>query len=238
MEAKSEAQSKTRIRKAAFSLMYEGGFGPTSYTDIAGRACVGRPLVQRHFPKKDMFVLDLIDDAASTCERILGEEAPCGGDPHEAALHLAQLYISLLLYDDNMVRLTAEVLADRRFSIRIIDVHFRSSFRLFPGVDEAEGKDACLRSMGATYELMEDRIVNHGALDADDFACQTVALFLALAKSEPYAATYERMKSLLLPEDVVRGLVPRIVASLSLSAKLPAKERPGRSRAFRAFRCG
>lgn len=194
--------------------MYEQGYDPTSYTEIAERACVGRSLVQRHFPRKELFILDLIEDASDASRRLLAQasDAREGTLPH--TVRLTQLYFSLLLHDDQMIRLTGEVVADRRFSVRIIDQHHRSAFCIFQDADELTARDACFRAMGAAYEIIEERICSGGTLDADELACQTVALFAALATGTSYGEARRSLRQQLLPESVAQALADRLMAAL------------------------
>lgn len=204
MRPEIENPNKRRIRQAAFALMYERGFTAASYSDIAARAGVGRPLVQRHFPKKEQFVLDMIERATELCKQTLREHDGATTERVLRALHFLQLYQTLVLVDDAMAHLTRDVIANRDLTGAVIDAHWESTFQYCDG-GAMGAREAAVRVLGGTYELMTVRMAAGEPLDAGSLAAQTMAAFLALTVDESYTAAHDAMTAALLPEAQVKA---------------------------------
>lgn len=214
MRPRPENPNKRRIRAAAFALMQEKGYSASSYTEIALKSGCGRPLVQRHFPKKELFILELVSQAASRCRELLSEAGVRDSFPVTRALHLTQLYLSLLLYDRSMIALTRDVLSQRCIMSDIIMLHYQSAFSFSTGAPDAACHQSAVKAMGGTYELMVDLVDNDAPLDADDLAAQTLAAYVCFTTNAAYGDAYQSMRRALLPRELMAKLVPRVIATL------------------------
>ena len=214
MNSQNENPHKSTIRRCAYALMYEQGYSTTSYTDIAMRSGLGRPLVQRYFPKKEQFILDLIQDVSAICKRLLEEHESIQLPIVIRRLHLTQLYLSVLLCNQRAVSLTCDVLSDRKVTARIIDLHHRSAYAIFPNEDQAFLREASVRSMGGTYELMMDKHLRNENISPDNLAAQTMAAFLSFSQDAPYQDSYKDACANLLPEHVISQMVHALLNEL------------------------
>lgn len=204
MRPGTENPNKRRIRQAAFALMYERGFTATSYSDIAARAGVGRPLVQRHFPKKEQFVLDMIAQAAALCRQTLrAQDADCDSKTLRS-LHFLQLYQELILINESMRNLTREVLASRDLTRVIIDTHRESTFVFFDD-GASDVREATAKALGGIYELIVMCMDQGESLDANALAAQTMAAFLVYTTDSTYRDSLKAMEVGLLPAAQVRA---------------------------------
>lgn len=219
MSSRRENPHKSTIRMCAYALMYERGYSATSYTDIAARSGLGRPLVQRYFPRKEQFILDLIQDVSTICKRLLEEHESIQLPIVIRRLHLTQLYLSVLLRDQSAISLTCDVLADRKVTAQVIDLHYRSAYAMFPDDDQAVLREASIRSMGGTYELIMDKHLRNESISPDDLAAQTMAAFLSFSQDAPYQASYEDVCAHLLPEHVISQMVRTLLNELPLAAR-------------------
>ncbi len=204
-----EHPNKKRIRQAAFVLMYERGIKQTSYTAIAQKAGVGRPLVQRHYPKKDELLVLFISQLVDTCKARLTDFDQETTDPLLRTLHLSQLYLQTVLYDENMQALTLEILSNRDITGAMVRHHFESSFvwvAMQSSDDQQEAYEASIKAIGGIDELLVMQLTDGAAPDAGDLAAQLMAALEAFVANAAYQDTYVYMLGQLLDAQVVKRL--------------------------------
>lgn len=215
-----ESPNKSMIRSNAFQLMYKMGYAKASYAEIASRSKIARTLVQKHFPKKENLIADLIMYAISVCKE---KVALVDGDSElddTFSLRVLQLYITLLVYDDNMRKLTREMLENRAASQMAIILHLDTS--ISDAKERARYREPFLQSIGGVHELLYDSIVTGRDVDCGELATKGMANMLVLTEDVPYEKTRRELATKLLDVNSVRAMAYEILRELKLPVALPA----------------
>lgn len=209
-----EHPNKKRIRQAAFVLMYEQGTKQTSYTAIAQKAGVGRPLVQRHYPKKDELLVLFITQVVDTCKARLADFDQRTTNPVLRTLHLSQLYLQTVLYDENMQALTLEILSNRDITGAMVRQHFESSFVWIAqqdNDDQREAYTASIKAIGGIDELLVIQLKDGVGPDAGDLAAQLMAGIETFVTNAAYRDTYLSMLDQLMDVSVAKRLAADVL---------------------------
>lgn len=223
---RADNPSKRRIRKAAFELMYETGFDAASYTEISRRSGVSRSLVQRRYPRKELFVYELVEDAVTICwahaltakgsqdvDLRSWHSLPEGLPSPVRVARFFQLYYSFLLWDANMRSLTRSVIANRNHTMFLIvrNCHLVLDDESFAKV----GTATMLKTLGGVYEYMAYAIDNQIETNVPDLAAEAAAQLFLRASDDTCLTTLERAREWLLPQSEVERAVPLLIQEMS-----------------------
>ncbi|MEY8562734.1 TetR/AcrR family transcriptional regulator [Eggerthellaceae bacterium 3-80] len=214
MSPRRENPNKVRIRKAAFVLMYEQGFSQTSYSAIAQKAEVSRSLVQRHYPKKDELLALFFNRIIAASSALLQERGKQAQNPVLQALHLLQLYLQIIIYNDNMQLITRESLASRKILTMLIKDHLDMIIACIDRSGEQTESEvflAAIKAMGGMEALLLFELNENVSVDAGDMSAQMIAAVRALATDVLYQKEYESLRGQLLDPECVRRMAAEVL---------------------------
>ena len=200
--------NRRRITSAAFQLFRECGYRLTSYSKIAERSEMGRPLVQYYFPKKEdlatEFVLSILDEA-SRFATPLGDGL---ANPLVNATRMGHIYYSFLLGTPEMRRLTLDLLASRQVTSRVTIVNAEYTIHGFPEAqsDAAQLRESSIRATGGIYEIVFAKLETGQQLDPAQLSMQNTAAFAAFALGKGYDETIEDLVGSLMDTDEVERI--------------------------------
>lgn len=135
--------------------MMEHGYRSTSYAMIAEQASVPRAQVQYYFPKKAQIVTGLLNRALDLSIRYIDTYGLQGSDGYATLFRAGQIYFTFLFQDEQLRRLTLDVMADREISSELLFLNQRwADDFLSPNLRvEGEFEEAFAMVVGGTYEL-------------------------------------------------------------------------------------
>lgn len=223
MRARAENPNKARIRLAAYWLMSEGGLKAASYTAIADRCGLGRPLVQRHFPQKTQFVLDLTEDRIAACIDVLNQHDLFSSSTETGILRVMQLYFSILLRNEQSMNFSREMLSRRDSMSAIIAVCHETAVRLGLQGDRAAMLESILQATGGTAELIVYKIDHGEPIDPDEVALRVACAYKVFMNDERYQEAASSMRRRLLPRSDIDAMIPETIARIAHHTQ-PAKE--------------
>lgn len=218
--SRAESPKKSRIRTAAYRAMNELGFHAASYSEIAERSGYGRPLVQMYFPKKGQFILDMIEDSINLICLILDRLGRLDGNAFERTLRIAQAYFSLTLRDEQALRLTREILAQRSMMKSIIGLYQIRAVSIEFNANPHDISTATIKALGGVEELIVDEVDKGNQIDPDDIACQLIAAMKMFLEDGSYKSAYAEMQQYLLPRQEVHEVIEAVADEL-LSPRQP-----------------
>ena len=168
------AATERSVLHAAWDLFCACGVDKTSYTELAERSGVSRPLVQRYFPKKDLLVEE--------CVRRIRQESVAVGDacvacampgtpPSPLGLLYARGQVNVAAYfaDEGVRRLMCGVFASQSLPQQTIAEGLRWTMhevlpeRVLP--DQVDEPDEIIMAMGGMYELIYTYLRKNTELD-------------------------------------------------------------------------
>lgn len=206
-----EIESKRLIRNAAYRLFLEEGYDDASYSAIAAASKLGRPLVQKHFPKKEQLLCDLVEDTLVNCIAILGEKGLLGRGVESDALRIAQTFYSTLLRNAASIRLARQAFTQERVSAMVVIMLSRHMHEIgFKGSPE-ELQDSIMLAMGGVGHLAIDKISRDIIPDADHLAVLCVSLLLVINRNANFAESKAALRKELLERKAVETIIGEVM---------------------------
>lgn len=210
-----EHPNKQVIRHAGYQLLYERGVAKTSYTAIAERSGLGRPLVQHYYPKKQGLVADLINDTLNLIDAIVEELDPGQLDPFVSVLHTSQLYYEFLLFDRHMRALTRDMLAIRFVSNNIISQHARRVLEMLDDFDRDRVEQISVQVGDGANGMIFYQLVKGQPIDTRRLSLYVSAAFWGgVSGNIPFNDAMTHLRGHLWPEERVHILVAGLVTTL------------------------
>lgn len=158
MPKSRNVQTEQAIRLAALQLFLEKGYAATSYTDLAKRSEVARPLVQRYYPQKDLLAVGCVAAVREATARVRDEAFPDVVHPLVRLYLLGQVNVATYSACDGIRRLMVDVLRDRDLTRKTIAEGFRWTMtEALPDAAQMDGEkppDEILMAMGGLYEVV------------------------------------------------------------------------------------
>lgn len=208
MGRKPDLEKKQQIEKTARKLFVKKGFAGTSYQQIADAMGTEKSNIQRHFPKKDIFVdhffQDLLDAAAKYCGP--GEE-----NYFRSLYQIGVIYFAFLL-SPPMRQFTTDVLSERALTEVIIqkDMQWAAEYLSGFNLEEQPGfRDDVALVMGGVYELVYQHLAGGVDTDPRDLMSRAIELF-AFTLHQPFPA----MPVDSVPDSFVNGAVEFLLEQL------------------------
>lgn len=202
------SDNRIAIRNAAFKLFRECGYRLTSYSKIAETCGLGRPLVQYYFPKKEdlatEFVLSILRETSALVEP--------AEDPLVNVTLLGQVYYSFLLSDENMKRLTLDLLSSRQVTGRVTAVNAEYTIPPFADMQQSQEilRHASIRATGGIYELLFIGLENGQPFDPGKLSTQNTAAFAAMALGHNYDTVLKDLENQLLSTAQVASICKKL----------------------------
>lgn len=176
MGRKPDIEKKLQIEKAARKLFAEKGFAGTSYQQIAEAMGTEKSNIQRHFPKKEIFVDHLFQDLLDAIAKYLGQTEE---NYFRSLYPIGVIYFAFLL-SPRMRKFTTDVLSDRAMTEVIIqkDMEWAAQYLSGFSLEEAAGfRDDVAIVMGGTYELVYQHLVSGADTDPRNLMARAIQLF-------------------------------------------------------------
>lgn len=192
MGRKPDIEKKLQIEQTARKLFSQHGYTETSYQLIADAMGTEKSNIQRHFPKKDIFVDHFFQDLLDAAAKYVGQPEE---NYFRSLYPIGVVYFAFLL-SPQMCRFTTDVLSERKLTEVIIQKDMQWAAEYLSGfeLEEQPGfRDAVALVMGGVYELVYQHLV--AGLDTDPRVLMSRAIDLfAYTLHQPSPA---------LPEDAV-----------------------------------
>lgn len=208
-------ETERAIRAAAWQLFFDNGIEKTTYTALARRSGVSRPLVQRYFPKKEMLVDECVATirAASVC--VCDERYGTDRDPLELLYLRGQVNIATYFACEGLRKIMVDVFSSRELTQRTIADGFRWTVsETLPGHDEvlAAGEpDELIMAMGGLYELVYFHLSRSTTPDIAACVRPSIEVFARLFDLETSA---ERLDACAIPADERDELARKAVSAI------------------------
>lgn len=231
LKSGEDNKSKRAIRNAAYNLMWTEGYEGASYTAIAQRSGFGRPLVQKHFPKKEQLVCDLTEDLLTNCIRLLAERKLIRESESAAAnaLRVGQLFYSALLQSEASLKLARYALGQQSVFIVISNIQTRYAYELGLSRDREQLRISVVLANGSVNQFVLDRIAHGESLDADHLSLLYVAGLLVINNDEKPSQALGDLKSKLLNRAVVDEIVIEVLDAVLGVREEADSQQAGRS---------
>ncbi|MGY4103631.1 TetR family transcriptional regulator [Nocardia sp. R16R-3T] len=219
MPAEPAASAKARIARAARYLLLESGFTKMSYTKIADASGVDRPLVQYHFPRKEIFLLDFLDDLLAATRDHVRSHYPELTDPLSTLYVIGQLHFGTILLEDRIRLVTLDIVKNRELTARIIrfNEQWVASFLGSEELSAAESlSDDVTLILGGMYELVYRYTSEGNSLDVAGLMLRVVSVFGSSVRDVPPNVVRATLTSHAIPENELkrfcRELLGRAIA--------------------------
>lgn len=206
-----EIESKSQIRAAAYHLMWSRGYDEASYTAIADACGLGRPLVQKHFPKKEQLLYELMEDVIVSCIAVLEERGLLGEHAGADLLKATQLFYSVLLRDEETRNLAQYSLKQEGTSVMVATIKARYARMLGLGDDLGQLRDSIVWVMGGMGQVIADKMSRSEMLDANDFAVQTTTALLVINEDARFSEMREALTAELLDTESVGNMAEAVL---------------------------
>lgn len=212
MIEREEIESKQLIRKAAYELIYLEGFGNTSYTAISEKCGLGRPLVQKHFPKKEQLLCDLMEDIINACIFQIEENYPDNGHPAANTTRVVQLFYSVMFQNSISTRLAKYSHCQESSSGLVSTLLSNYAASLLDLDAEPEKlRNTVVWILGGLGQVLIDRANGNGDVDVDDITVRSLAALLVVFKDERYSDISDSLKHDLLDQSQIEPLVEEVM---------------------------
>ena len=209
-------ETERQICRAAWDLFLEKGVQDTSYTNIAKRSGVTRPLVQRYFPHKELFVSECVDAIRDAAVRVADERF--GDELHPLVrLYLrGQVNIAAYFCTEGIRLAMRDVFASRVLTEHLIARNFLWTLdEVMPvrqKIVREDEPDELIMAMGGLYELLFSYLVRGSMPDVPLRILPGILTFSELFDIE---LPQENIKTYALPEDELLELARRAVELVS-----------------------
>lgn len=211
MLERAEIASKRQIRAAAYHLMWSHGYEAASYTAIADACGLGRPLVQKHFPKKEQLLYDLMEDVIVTCIAVLDDRGLLSKQAGPDLLRSTQLFYSVLLGNEETRNLARYSLRQDGTSVMVATITARYAYLLGLGKDIEQLRESIVWVMGGMGQVIVDKMSRNEPLDVDSWAVQTTTALLVINEDALFSAMRTALTEELLGPELIDVMVKEVL---------------------------
>ena len=190
-------------------LFLEKGYAKTSYADIAAACGVEKTNVQKHFPHKDLFIDRFFEDLLDYADEFFGKRDMLPGNYYQALYLVGQIHFAFLLSTPELLRLTLDIVSDRKLTETMISQDVSWATRYLEGFSLEEQQtfaDNVAVVMGGMYELLYRKLSTGTPLDPEPFQQLAMNLFVFI-QGIPEEERAELFPSDLLSPDDFREAV-------------------------------
>jgi AcrR family transcriptional regulator len=182
--------TKDRIASAARQLLLDEGYQAMTYRAIAERCGIERTLVQHHFPKKETFLVDFLDELLAGTRDYVVANGLSGRDPYVNLFVIGQIHFSFLTMSERVRRLTLDIVADRALTERVIAFNesWALSFLHDENTEDVARSDRIAFMMGGAYQVVYRCLVQHRPLDVPDLLTRIMEWLVAEVDGDPNGA--------------------------------------------------
>ena len=195
---REEYPTKHNIRLSAYRLMLEQGIKAASYTEIAKQSGVGRPLVQKHFSKKEQLILDVIEDIIIASVIVLKKNDRFEDTYQANILRAPQIYLTVLLGSEASIRFTSEAMRMNGVAMQIVDVLKQMAASLGLDTDDPGFMAALLKAVGGLEKMAYYQLEFEQLPPAKEFAVDQAASFSVFYENADYHAALDEYRAWLL----------------------------------------
>ncbi len=172
-------EKKFQIEQTARKLFRQKGFAGTSYQQIAEEMGIEKTNVQRHFPRKELFVEHFFQDLLDAIARYYKEKNLAEKEYFRNLYQIGTIYFAFLL-SPNMQKFTTDVLSDRKLTEVMIqkDMQWAAAYlSAFSLKEPSDFRDDVALVMGGTYELLYQHLTGNVETDPQKLMAQAILLF-------------------------------------------------------------
>lgn len=208
MGRKPDFEKKLQIEKTARRLFVKKGFAGTSYQQIADAMGTEKSNIQRHFPKKEIFVDHLFQDLLDAAAKFYD---PVEENYFRSLYQIGVIYFAFLL-SPPMRQFTTDVLSERALTEVIIqkDMQWAAEYLSGFNLEEQPGfRDDVALVMGGVYELVYQHLVGGVETNPRDLMSRAIELF-AFTLNQPFPP----MPVASVPDSFVNGAVEFLLEQL------------------------
>ncbi len=176
MGRRVDHETKQQIERAARGLFLAKGFRAASYAEIAEAIGRQKSYVQRHFPKKEIFVEHFFQDLLDETDQFL---AARGYDPDAHAENLYRIGViqySFLFHSPELRRFTREILASREWTESLIQKDMQWAAEYLSGMGLKDPAQSAALVMGGVYEVLYQHLT--AGTEPDPYELQATAMHL------------------------------------------------------------
>lgn len=171
---------KKTMEQTARALFLEKGYTNTSMADIGRAMGKEKTYVQRHFPKKELFIEHFFTDLLNAADEFFTKKGLKDENYYVNLFLIGTCQYAFLLSSPEMKRFTTDVLSHRDLTEVIIeqDIAWAASYLTDFSLEEREGfADNIVMVMGGIYELVYHRLKNGGNIDPAEAQTRSMELF-------------------------------------------------------------
>lgn len=199
---------RDEIEHAACCLLLSKGLNKTTYQDVADLSGYARTYVQYYLPNKAAFATTFYSRMAQRAKEFLQANLPVTQESHpiELAHYVGLVTFAFLQYDDNMRRLTKEMLESRLVSERISAIEREwAEDQLFTVKNQSNTSQGFAKFtfiMGGAFECLYSAMVEGETVDPELIAKTLVLNTCEFYDMSTEEATAHLEASKLSSEDV------------------------------------
>lgn len=207
---------KSQIESAARQLFLEKGFAATSYRDIAEVIGKEKTHVQKHFPKKSLFVERFFEDLLNVTDTFYRTRGFSDEDYFQNLYRIGVIQFAFLLSSPSMERFTFDILSDRSLTESLIQEDMRWAAGYLSGFsleEQEDFKDCVAVVMGGVYEKVYQHLLDGRPTDPQELMTQAIRLFAFTLGFDP-EATAAMLQHATVPADLVGDAVRHLQENL------------------------
>ncbi len=174
-----DLEKKLQIEQTARKLFRQKGFAGTSYQQIAEEMGIEKTNVQRHFPKKEIFVEHFFQDLLDAIAQYYKVKDRVETEYFRSLYQIGTIYFSFLLLPD-MQKFTTDVLSDRKLTEVMIqkDMQWAAAYlSAFSLKEPSDFQSDVALVMGGIYELLYQHLQGNVTTDPQALMTQAILLF-------------------------------------------------------------
>jgi len=209
MGRKVDWETKEVMERAARKLFWKHGFSATSYADIAAAVGKEKSNVQKHFPKKSLFVEHFFEDLLDSVDEFYAARDLRDPDYFVNLYRIGVIHFAFLTETPEMRRFTMDILSDRALTEVLIhaDMKWASTYLTVFSLEEStDFQDKVALVMGGVYELVYQMLADGRTVDVLALHQQAMRMFAFVLNLD--AAVYGDLFSAdLIPDGLVEEAV-------------------------------
>lgn len=162
MSRPPEPEKKLAIETTARQLFLEVGYQKTTYQQIADALGTQKSNIQKHLPKKSLFISDFFEDLLNAANGWLEERGPADDGYFEHLFRIGTLQFALMLSGPELQRFTQDILSSREVTEVIIqeDISWAGRYSSVFALDLSPRiQDSVTFVMGGVYEQVYQRLL-------------------------------------------------------------------------------
>ncbi len=216
MGRKPDLQKKTEIEHTARKLFLEHGFQKTSYRVIADAMGTEKSNIQKHFPKKDIFIDHFFEDLLDSVSEYYLSHGFSEEDYFGSLYRIGVIQFSYLLSTPDMRRFTLSILSERDLTEALIhkDMDWAAGYLTRYPIQETQGfKDNVAVVMGGVYELVYQSLNDGRTIHPEKIMDNAIRLF-AFTLGISTEQTDKVLKGIDLPDSLITESIPYLDSKL------------------------